>query len=204
VYHGYTYDGMPSCQTCQSNERVYTIQDVFKDYLTSWEKDLQEAPVATVNLINDVHIQRVQSLNNSAINYYLTASIIQSIHKKPSYLVQVLPYLTNDHPLTEEISNNLQATCDAWILWGKRKGMLWIPAKKGDVIEVIDSHYANSFKVGDRYVVIDTFNGDDTAIVMKTNGEIGTLCFPEEYAVIDSGANIYEKWFEKTVKKFPS
>lgn len=77
------------------------------------------------------------------------------------------------------------------------------PAKKGDVIEVIESHYVCEFKVGERFVALDVFNGDDTAVVMDKDGKIGTLCFPEEYNVVDTAENLVKQWIEENTVKVP-
>ena len=59
-----------------------------------------------------------------------------------------------------------------------------MPAKKGYIVKKIDSHYASEIETGEHFVVLDVFNGDDTAVVLKKDGTIGTLCFPEEYEVV--------------------
>jgi hypothetical protein len=61
-----------------------------------------------------------------------------------------------------------------------------IPAKKGDIVKKIDSHYKNEISTGEHFVVLDVYNGDDTAVVLLPNGELGHLCFPEEYEVVDT------------------
>lgn len=80
---------------------------------------------------------------------------------------------------------------------------MWKAAKKGDIIEVIESHYMCKYKVGERFVALDVFNGDDTAVIMDKDGEIGTLCFPEEYIVIDSSENLVKQWAEQNIVKIP-
>jgi hypothetical protein len=59
-----------------------------------------------------------------------------------------------------------------------------MPAKKGYIIKKIDSHYVSEIDNGEHFVVLDVYNGDDTAVVLKKDGTIGTLCFPEEYEVV--------------------
>jgi len=80
---------------------------------------------------------------------------------------------------------------------------MYKPAKKGDIIEVIESHYVCEYKVGERFVALDVFNGDDTAVVMDKDGKIGTLCFPEEYIVVDTAENLVKQWAEQNIVKVP-
>jgi hypothetical protein len=69
-----------------------------------------------------------------------------------------------------------------------------IPAKKGDIVKKIDSHYKNEIPNGQHFVVLDVYNGDDTAIVLLPNGELGILCFPEEYEVVGKVVNMLQRF----------
>lgn len=60
----------------------------------------------------------------------------------------------------------------------------WIPAKVGDIIKKVGSHYYSELQDGEHFVVLDVFSGDDTAVVLGKDGKLKTLCFPEEYEVV--------------------
>jgi hypothetical protein len=69
-----------------------------------------------------------------------------------------------------------------------------IPAKIGDIVKKIDSHYKNEITNGQRFVVLDVDNVDDTAIVSLPSGELGILCFPEEYEVVGKLGNMIQRY----------
>ena len=60
----------------------------------------------------------------------------------------------------------------------------WIPAKVGDIIKKVESHYYSEVQDGEHLVVLDVYSGDDTAVVLGKDGRLKTLCFPEEYEVV--------------------
>lgn len=75
------------------------------------------------------------------------------------------------------------------------------PAKQFDIVEVIESPYQNDCKIGERFVALDVFNGDDTVISMRPDGTLVSLCFPEDYVVIGNvdefNKERKEKYFNK-------
>lgn len=60
----------------------------------------------------------------------------------------------------------------------------WIPAKVGDIVEKVDGGYLTDVKNGNRYFALDIYEGDNTAIILDTDGKLKRLCFPEEYIVL--------------------
>lgn len=69
----------------------------------------------------------------------------------------------------------------------------WIPAKVGDVIKKVESHYYSKVTDGDHFVVLDVLNGDNTAIVLDKNGKLVSLCYPEEYEVVGRAQDLVDK-----------
>lgn len=75
------------------------------------------------------------------------------------------------------------------------------PAKKFDIVEVTESPYDNGCKIGERFVVLDVLNGDDTVISMKPDGSRVSLCYPEDYKVVSSVEEFNRKWKEEHLRK---
>lgn len=75
-----------------------------------------------------------------------------------------------------------------------------IPAKKFDIIKKVGNHYVSEFTNGEHFVVIDVLNGDDTAVVLKPDGTLGTLCYPEEYEVVTTADELLNKLHDESVK----
>jgi len=78
--------------------------------------------------------------------------------------------------------------------------MEWNPAKPNDIIEVIAyPHYECRQKEGERFVVLDVFNGDGTALIMDKDGRIDDLAYPEQYKVVESADSLVNKWRQKNI-----
>lgn len=71
----------------------------------------------------------------------------------------------------------------------------WIPAKVGDVIKKVESHYYSEIQNGEHFVVLDVLNGDSTAIVLDRDGKLTSLSFPEEYEVICKAQDLVNEMY---------
>lgn len=69
----------------------------------------------------------------------------------------------------------------------------WIPAKVGDVIKKVPSGYLSEVKDGDHFVVLDVYDGDDTAVVLGRDGKLYTIVYPEEYEVVGTVRELLDK-----------
>lgn len=79
--------------------------------------------------------------------------------------------------------------------------MEWNPAKPHDIIEVFAyPHYECHQKEGERFVVLDVFNGDGTALIMDKDGHIYDLAYPEQYKVVESANSLVNWWRQKNIK----
>lgn len=77
----------------------------------------------------------------------------------------------------------------------------WIAAQIGDVIKKVPSHYTSDLVDDEHFVVLDVFNGDDTALVLGRDGKLKTLVFPEEYEVIGRAQDLVDEMYGKIDKK---
>lgn len=192
--------GLSDCETCHTSLHLKKVEDIFKEHVKQWEDETLLSS-STTEILKNTHFRKIVELGHSKAGNHIKALILKHIHETPSHLFHSLHEITGENPLFSDIGGMIEKQCQAWVDWGKRKSLIWIPAKIGDIIEVIPSHYATQFKVGDRYIVIGVFSGDNTAVVMKKNGKIGTLCFPEEYIVVDTADNLYRDWEIETFGK---
>lgn len=117
---------------------------------------------------------------------------LEAVHDTPSHLHELLEKLETVERPEEYETFSLHEKCQYWCDWGKRAGRLWLPAVAGDIIEVIESHYACSCEVGERYIVLGVMD-DDTAFVLHPDGSVRSLCFPEEYIVVDTMENCFQE-----------
>lgn len=67
-----------------------------------------------------------------------------------------------------------------------------------DIIEIIESHYVPAHPIGNRYVVIETFDGYDVCIINE-RGEYDMVC-GEDYRIIGSVEKA-RKTFQDTIVK---
>ncbi|WP_144509887.1 hypothetical protein [Bacillus sp. FJAT-22090] len=77
----------------------------------------------------------------------------------------------------------------------------WIPAKKNDIIKKVESHYYSELENGEHFVVLDVFNGDNTAIVLGKDGELKSLSYPEEYEVVGRTRDLVDEMHMKMRKE---
>lgn len=70
--------------------------------------------------------------------------------------------------------------------------------KAFDIIEIIESHYVPSHKIGNKYVVIETFDGYDVCIINEY-GKYDMVC-GEDYKIIGS-VDDARKTFQESAKK---
>lgn len=73
----------------------------------------------------------------------------------------------------------------------------WIPAQAGDVIKKVPSYYASPVVNGEHFVVLDVFNGDNTAVVLGRDGKLTTIVYPEEYEVVGKVQDLINEMHEK-------
>lgn len=76
----------------------------------------------------------------------------------------------------------------------------FIAAQVGDVIKKVESHYASDVEDGECFVVLDVFNGDDTAVVLGRDGKLKTLVYPEEYEVVSKAQDLVDEMYAKMKK----
>lgn len=77
----------------------------------------------------------------------------------------------------------------------------WIAAQVGDVIKKVESHYTSDVEDGEHFVVLDVFNGDDTAVVLGRDGKLKTLVYPEEYEVVGRVQDLVDELYREIYKK---
>lgn len=77
----------------------------------------------------------------------------------------------------------------------------WIPAKVGDVIKKVPSEYQSDVKDGDHFVVLDVYDGDDTAVVLGADGKLYTLVYPEEYEVVGTTIDFIKRGNKDELKR---
>lgn len=75
-----------------------------------------------------------------------------------------------------------------------------IAAQVGDVIKKVPSHYMSDLVDGEHFVVLDVFNGDDTAVVLGRDGKLKTLAFPEEYEVAGKAQDLVDEMHDRSKK----
>ncbi|MGM7720610.1 hypothetical protein [Metabacillus sp. Hm71] len=78
---------------------------------------------------------------------------------------------------------------------------MWKPVFKGDVIEVIESPYHVNYPVGTRFVVLDLLD-DESALIMDMQGNMDTLCYPEDYKVVGKIDNMIKEYWDKEFKNY--
>lgn len=192
--------GLSKCKTCHTSLPLKKVEDIFEEHVKQWEEETLLSS-STTDILKNTHFGKIVELGRSKAGKHIKSLILKHIHEKSSHLFHALHEITGENPLFSDIGGMVEKQCQSWVDWGKRKGLICISAKVGDIIEVIPSHYETEFKVGDRYIVIGVFSGDSTAVVMKKDGKIGTLCFPEEYIVVDTADNLYKDWEIETFGK---
>ena len=116
----------------------------------------------------------------------------ESLHYSKNNINLVLKYL--------QIANETIQAIDKLI---EKEGFelryQWIPAKVGDVIKAVESHYISSLKTDIYFVALDVLD-DNTAIVMDNKGSIHSLAFPEEYEVVNNTGEKLKEYYDRKKK----
>jgi hypothetical protein len=110
-----------------------------------------------------------------------------SLTKESEHAEQMLKKLNNH---LYKIQDRLEDKVDGW---GRR-------AVVGDIVEVLKSHYYCEEDIGSKHVVVDVLNGDSTAMIINSKGELVSLAFPEEYEVVGTVRELLKKSDENSIK----
>lgn len=143
--------------------------------------------VSTENVDDNLLPQIISKLVGGKIDYRIVHH--DKLHYSKDNIDLVIKYL--------QIANETIQAIDKLI---EKEGFeiryQWIPAKVGDVIKAVESHYKSSIN-SDRYFVALDVLDDNTAIVMDNKGKLHSLAFPEEYEVVNNTKKMLNEYYGK-------
>lgn len=107
------------------------------------------------------------------------------------YLIEDdIDYLKNKYPMVYNFINNN----DIFDLPPHKD--YWEIAELYDIVMKTGTHYSSSVENGNHYVVLEVL-GDNTVVILDTDGKLKHLCYPEEYKVIGKVQDMINESNEK-------